>query len=439
MVFLRPFLSLLCRMASPYMVNQSTTLVQVSLSPGTNLPTVVLLSNLDSPGSMITVRDVLGYASTSNQIRVSTVQGVNYLDGSSFYSITQPYGFLTVTPRSSNVWGLLNTFAFPDQSPAANLTYLNANFGTFSNANFSSIGVNCNSPSTILDVNGAMKVSTVYVTESMFIKDSFVYNSRNIVSTVTGLGSIAYVSTVSLTSTFQGLGQVYTSSFNMDSFTSTVSGLGSAGYISTFAGFEFQSTINGLGTAGYISSTRLSNALSNALVSTIGGLGTAGYISTATLSNALVSSINGLGTAGYISSTRLSNALSNALVSTIGGLGTAGYVSTTTLSNILSNALVSTINGLGTARYVSTATLSNILSNALVSTFQGLGTAGYVSTAALVSTTSGLGTAGYISSFSGPRFQSTIDGLGSAGYLSSPNVLISSISTYSLVDRKSVV
>ena len=140
------------------------------------------------------------------------------------------------------------------------------------------------------------------------------------------------------------------------------------------------------------------------------GLGAAGYLSTVQASFH-VSTVQGLGQVGYVSSA--------SLTSTIQGLGSAGYLSSVTGTN-----LPSTVQGLGTAGYVSSASLT--------STVQGLGAAGYLSTVQAsfhVSTVQGLGQVGYVSS---TWLISSIQGLGTSGYISSPNVVVSSISTYSL-------
>ena len=93
------------------------------------------------------------------------------------------------------------------------------------------------------------------------------------------------------------------------STTSTVIGLGSVGYISSL---HLVSTVIGLGTAGYISSITTPVSFQ----STVAGLGASGYISSLTQA----STINGLGNAGFISS--------SGLISSIRGLSQVGYVST---------------------------------------------------------------------------------------------------------------
>ena len=469
-------------MSEPIVVNQSTSVVQVDTStlvyPNS---AVVLLSSITAPGTIITIRDITGYASTNRGIAVSTTNGVHYLDGPgcNVYNINQPYGFLTVTPRTSNVWAVINTFAFPDQAAHPSVEGIDARQGNFSNlsgntgafndltvynstflnvvrvssilaqsistqtlavtstlnvfnlsttrAQFSTVTINNPlSPSTLLEVNGSMKASTIFLTNSAFVRGSLVYNTNNIVSTVQGLGTATYVSTTSLVSTVQGLGTAtYVST---SSLVSTVQGLGTATYVSTAS---LVSTVQGLGTATYMSSASLVSTVqglgtatyvsTTSLISTVQGLGTAGYLSSPIIG--LISTVIGLGSSGYVSST--------SLVSTVQGLGTATYVSSASLvstvqglgssSYISSGSLVSTVQGLGTATYVSTTSL--------VSTVQGLGTATYVSTASLVSTVQGLGTATYVSSLS---LVSTVQGLGSSGYISTPNVLISSLSTHLL-------
>ena len=148
---------------------------------------------------------------------------------------------------------------------------------------------------------------------------------------------------------------------------STVRGLGSSGYVSTLTlDQSLLSTNTGLGTLGYLSS----GVFTTPLISTIDGLGTFGYIST----SQLTSTLGGLGTASYLSTTQL--------ISTVEGLGSASFVSTSQLISTIdglagsfyvsTSQLTSTVEGLGSSRYVS--------SSQLTSTVRGLGTTGYLST-----------------------------------------------------------
>ena len=204
-------------------------------------------------------------------------------------------------------------------------------------------------------------------------------------SSVQGLGTTGYLSSAlqpaDLTSTIDGLGATYMSSFTLFS---TIEGLGSYGYISSATGggiapADLVSSVQGLGTTGYLSS-----ALQLAdLTSTIDGLGGT-YVSSFTL----FSTIEGLGSYGYISSATGGGIAPADLVSTVSGLGSEGYLS----SAIQPADITSTIDGLG-ATYMSSFTL--------FSTVEGLGSYGYLSTgiqmAVLESTVQGLGTYGYLS------------------------------------------
>lgn len=193
-----------------------------------------------------------------------------------------------------------------------------------------------------------------------------------LVSTVTGLGTIGYISSQQLLSSVAGLGTVgYISSQDL---VSTVRDLGTAGYISSQ---QLESTVKHLGTTGYISSL----SLQSTFISTTAGLGTASYVS----STQVTSSLTGLGSLGYLSSQNL--------ISSSANLGSLGYVSST--------QLFSSVTSLGTLGYISSSWLQSSLigySNPttgtttanLISTVGGLGSAGYVSTISLVSTTSNI-------------------------------------------------
>lgn len=285
-----------------------------------------------------------------------------------------------------------------------------------------------------LDPNTQLPISTGYILSTDGVGgltwvDPLLFGGislPNLTSTVTGLGTIKYVSTsfldIALTSTSKGLGLLdYVSSTQL---ASTSRGLGTIGYVSTsYLGSQLASSITGLGTVRYVSVATLDAALAstnafifnpsryvtasnlisttdgilnntsfyatyNSLYSTTIGLGTLGYVSSSTVRVSLTSSIVGLGQAGYVST----SGLATALASTTRGLGTVGYLSS------LSPALPSTVIGLGTANYVSTSRMVQYVTDALAN----IGTNGnYVSAptlnAALISTNQGLGTFGYIS------------------------------------------
>lgn len=159
-----------------------------------------------------------------------------------------------------------------------------------------------------------------------------IIDSKNPTTFTAGLGTLGYVSVATLEaslSTLQGspstistmaaslstLGFVNLSSlstFTSQVFTSTnssIAALGSIGYVSSLS---LISTVAGLGTSGYISSLNTPISFN----STVNGLGNVGYVS----SQSLLSSVRNLGTSGYISTL--------SLMSSLVGLGNSGYVST---------------------------------------------------------------------------------------------------------------
>jgi hypothetical protein len=212
------------------------------------------------------------------------------------------------------------------------LTALTRGVASFVNplTSLSTIGYS-NIPAQISSISGEL-FSTALAMSILYPSSAQVF----LPSTVKGLGTSGYVSTLSL----------------VDSLMSTVMGLGTAGYISSGV-FQtpITSTIIGLGTFGYVSTSQLT--------STVEGLGSSDYIS----SLSLQSTIDGLATFAYISSTQL--------LSTIDGLATASYISSTQLT--------STVTGLASASYISTSQLN--------STVAGLASLGYLSTVMIIRST----------------------------------------------------
>lgn len=162
---------------SQVLINASTSLVQAVP------PDVVFLSTLNYPGQIITVRDYSGLCSTGSVITISTTEGVHFLNGlsnSNIYAISQPYGFLTFTSKSSTIWAVVNSFAFQDQS-VASIQNLNSriilNSTIYSDVVSttylfpSSIGINCNSPQYLLDANGIINVKELYQDGRLFVPD----------------------------------------------------------------------------------------------------------------------------------------------------------------------------------------------------------------------------------------------------------------------------
>ena len=135
------------------------------------------------------------------------------------------------------------------------------------------VGINNPRPAYTLDVTG-----TINATSNIYINGAVVLTSSgggatvgNLVSTVQGLGSARYVSSLSLVSTVRGLGSSgYVSSLSL---VSTVQGLGSSGYVSSLS---LVSTVRGLG-QWYLSTIATSQLPSSINVSSISTFGLTVY------------------------------------------------------------------------------------------------------------------------------------------------------------------
>ena len=449
-------------------VTASTSLLQVTP------PISVLLSSINSPGQLITIRDYLGQCSPTSKITISTTQGLQFLDGPGVkYELTQPYSFLTVTPKSENIWAVQNSFAYQNQSVAiiSNLTSKLFIVSTIYNDTFlssaqvfaSSIGVNCNSPRYPLDVNGTINMKTLFQDGRPFVADgnlSTINSSTINVNNLFTLGpfnayngtpvspppntnilevqsnylnfnsNTLFVSTnrvgINTTTPQTALdisGVLMASSYQQKNVsfpsgpsTATLTLTSNTALVNSLplASFEtIQSSIAGLGSAGYVSSLSLQ--------STVRGLGSAGYVSTPSLQ----STVAGLASIGYISTSALTSTVAGlqgtTVTSTVTGLGSVGYVSSLSLQStvrglassgyVSSLSLASTVTGLASSGYVSSLSLE--------STVRGLASSGYVSSLSLVSTVAGLASSGYVSTLS---LQSTLTGLASLGYISTASL-----------------
>ena len=200
--------------------------------------------------------------------------------------------------------------------------------------------------STVTDIYSPSKYissGNLISTTDGFLTGPFGQNSF-VVSTAIGLGSLGYVSSLSLqstTSTLLGFSQ------------STFLGLGTAGYISSA---QFISTLSSLGTFGFISSQQLRSSVSSIYLTT---------------GNQILSTIDCLGTKGYISSPQLlsttfgiyDNLTRNINVDRAGNLNV--YKSQVTISSLQNLAFLSSF-------YFSTMTYSgsngNIIGNNPVNT-----------------------------------------------------------------------
>ena len=159
---------------SPIIITPSTSVVLVNTADYIGNP-VVLLPNLVGPGALgriITVRDNDGGSvDPAKSIYLSTTGGARFQAELSTVTlstirITQPYGFITLTPRltdpSGNTnYGLMNIYAFPEASPAAYINTFNANFSYLSTLSTANLAV---SQDTIIQGNLTVGGGITYVT-----------------------------------------------------------------------------------------------------------------------------------------------------------------------------------------------------------------------------------------------------------------------------------
>jgi len=176
-------------------------------------------------------------------------------------------------------------------------------------------------------------VSTADLVSSMtpFLNGSLSFMS-NIQSTVIGLGTARYVSTLTLQSTSVGIN---------NHRLSTVTGLGSIGYISSLS---LQSTVQNLGLASYISSSALVSTVTGLLYPATTAGGSLGIVVTGSSDPPYINlntAVNTyLGSNNYFNQSNANSygvvygvSLPSTTLGIISSLGTIGYVSTATLQS----------------------------------------------------------------------------------------------------------
>ena len=158
----------------------------------------------------------------------------------------------------------------------------------------------------------ATSLSTLQLNTGLLTASGTVSAPELIVSSINGLPLLTLAN---LTSTVSGTNSNISSMIDPTELTSTVTGLGTANFISSVGLTTIlNSTVTGVNTtiAAMIDPVELASSIT--------GLGTTGFISSIGLDARFASTTANLGTAGYLSSSQL--------LSTVQGLGSAGYAST---------------------------------------------------------------------------------------------------------------
>jgi hypothetical protein len=356
----------------------ATVLIDTTSTPVYELP----LTTYYPLGTYITIQDNGSNPGffASSVITIKTSSGDKFYDGKVSHYIQSSGGYLTFAAMSKS-WRLMNTLAYVTSGNA-----LLSNVSTTHLFSLGAVSLSNLTVDTSFTVTQGMDLQSAPTIEGIPC-----INSSDIVSTVNGLGSIGYLSSIA--------------DMNL-ALTSTFVGIGGYGYISTT---QLQSTLAALGQS-YISTSWLT--------STFEGLGSL-YLSTPSIA----STVRNLGTYGYISSASLTSTITG-----LGGLGTIRYISYPSLFSTVSNIdILTSSNNQSTFAQLGHIYVS---SASLVSTVVGLSNI-YIVSSNLTSTSAGL------SGNYRPATESTITGLGNIGYISSLS-LFSTVTSIVLSNQSNV-
>jgi len=228
-------------------------------------------------------------------------------------------------------------------------------------------GAVCTPQITVSSINGQQPLTLQNLTSTVTGTNSNIssmIDPTELTSTVTGLGTANFISTVGLTSilasTVTGVNTTIAAMIDPIELASSITGLGTVGFISSIGlDAKFASTTAGLGSATYLSSAQL--------ISTVIGLGTAGYASTSYVLRQISSFSTAMGQVGatFTGSTIY---LSAAIIQTSTLSTVQLYAQNVTSQAVSTNALIFG-SGTGTLLmpdiapntiYTSTTTTSNL-------------------------------------------------------------------------------
>jgi len=146
----------------------------ISIFP--TIPPITVTLPTTRVGQLITVQDSSGTASLTNQIQISTL----FADGLSSITIEEPYGSRTFIENPTNTYSVVNTFGFPATSKAANIN-------TLRTENITYIDETTSNPLTTYIQSGHFFINGTEVGDITAVE---------LQSTVTGLGTAGYLSTI---------------------------------------------------------------------------------------------------------------------------------------------------------------------------------------------------------------------------------------------------
>jgi len=329
-----------------YISSSSLTSTAIGLGTMGYVSTASLYSTVAGLGTV-------GYVSSAQFASFSNlIYNPSYISANNLLSTSQNlFGYIQGIINSQGT-GAISSFTvngtatFYSTLSVGTFYYINGNISTLS----TSVGA------ALTNLGSAGYLSTL--SSSSISTTSISVSSLEFMDTVTGVKQLAAVAN----GIFQINGASITGDVSKGNLTSTVVGLGTVGYISSIVFGSIVSTAN---LSGLISTANLSGLISTASL--------IGLISSANLSG-LISSAN---LSGVISTANLSGLISTANLS--------GVISTANLSGLISSQnLVNLISSANLGGLVSTANFSGLMSTTffdskITSTLAGLGTSGYLS------------------------------------------------------------
>ena len=117
-------------MTSNIYITPSTTLV---LLKNLSTPVVIYLNSLQAPDFFVTIRDTTGLSSIQQTpVRISTIGGALFKDGTSLYNLDQPYGLVNLGLQNSTIWHFKHTSGQKPATAAATVETVVASLSYFS-------------------------------------------------------------------------------------------------------------------------------------------------------------------------------------------------------------------------------------------------------------------------------------------------------------------
>lgn len=324
-------------MSSAYStITSNVNLLLVNSATITNFnPYIAYVSSVSVPGRIATVRDATGLVSSPGRLIIlSTLKDVRFSDGTSSITISQPFGYISLSSRDKNTWDIINTFAFPMPSPVSYVSSIYATDQINADKYLARSYVSTNLLTT--DSISSFRIQALTVsTANLFSQNVSSQNLRSFNNVLTNV-STQTLSTVNLFS--QTVSTTFTSSRNVQVSSITLSNVvGSASL--TLSNDNQALLVNGVptGTFRAISTATAtlnmnSNSISNVLtVSTLN----------LTASNIVVQSLSSFNLQTQNLSTN--NLFANSL-STVNMRATTLSTITLNSSNILNQTRITTSN-----------------------------------------------------------------------------------------------